>query len=93
MYCFPMVFEVFYLIMLITYIYCILGSELFGGMKVQNNYSQYTYADFSDLLGTFLLLFQVLIEEDWTKILNDYGTRANNLSLSMFYFFSYHLIT
>lgn len=55
-------------------------------------YNGNDYANFESMGGAYLLLYQVMIEANWSETTFDMAYKFNNLLKSVSYFDSFHII-
>lgn len=84
----PTVFSFAGLLLILTYIYAIIGIFMFE-KKV------YATADFSSIIDSFITLFQVMTLDNWSDVMNDLSTHVVSFSplVIKFYFISFVILT
>lgn len=84
----PTVFSFGGLLLILTYIYAIIGMFMFE-KKV------YATADFSSIIDSFITLFQVMTLDNWSDVMKDLSSRVNSFSplIIKFYFISFVVLT
>lgn len=71
----PQIRNILTLIILITFIYAILGLNLFGTVMYREYYNSKN--NFRNIFDAFLLLIRCLTGEDWNKIMHDLADKSD----------------
>ena len=82
---------------MVFYIFGIIGIENFNTETFDHDESspyepEQNYADFTSFMGAQLILFQVMIEAEWSNYTYDYAYKFNDLWSSAIYFDVFHMI-
>ena len=83
-------------IYIVYYVYGIFGMFLYNtetnNFIEPDKYEVYKYANFNSLGGAYLLLFQVMVEANWTNIVWGYAYKSQNYPIAIFYFVSWYIL-
>ncbi len=84
----PTVFSFVVLLLILTYIYAILGMYMYGSQV-------YTTCNFSTMTDSFVTLFQVMTLDNWSDVMDDLGYHSPSypLFVAQVYFVSFVVFT
>jgi voltage-gated sodium channel len=84
----PTVFSFAVLLLILTYIYAVLGMFMFDGRT-------FATCDFSNMIDSFVTLFQVMTLDNWSDVMDDIKTHASDFHpmFIQLYFVSFVVFT
>jgi len=81
---------------MITYLYAVIGMEIFNSRDQIHDSSPYIanpYASFDNFGGALLILFELIVQAQWSSQVYDWAYRFDSLTKSSFYFNTFCSIT
>ncbi|EGR34811.1 hypothetical protein IMG5_001520 [Ichthyophthirius multifiliis] len=93
--CIPIILQLIPILIIIFYLYAVWGMEIFNirtfSYKKNSPYQENILGDFTSFKNSLLILFQIMIESNWSLCTYDYAYKFGNFLLSMFFFNTFEM--
>ncbi|EGR33043.1 hypothetical protein IMG5_062980 [Ichthyophthirius multifiliis] len=94
--CIPLVAKLIPIILMVFYLYAFWGMETFNTQtfefKKGSPYQTQFFGDFNNFQNSLLVLFQVMVQSNWSLFTYDYAYKFDNLYISMMFFDTFDMI-